>query len=562
MSVTYDGKKIIPAPLVTVAKTYQDTGDGKKLGAVYEIVLAGTLLPFMGSPSGNFPLGDPSNAFWELGGYPPNESFAGNNEGFKQIQRKQEALRYLFRENGKFLEWQWEGQPGVRSNPRVKSINFSEGQWVDKCDYTIELETDRILLPGVSGSEDIFESQLVVEASEEWQFEEQPGQNGNIYGVTHTISARGIIGFDSIGAEIGPAWQNAKVWCDSRITTQIDSDVAIAGLGISDPHEGNYTKSTNIAEKDGSYAVTETWTTSPSTFYFEKSFNLTKRKEDDILEITYNGTVRGNVAGHSGNDESVIQAKNNVPNNSVARNDTISAIGQWLGSHTIPVAPNQKNITVNNNEGTVSFSFSWSTGDDEEYIQTNEAQLNFNSTDGLYTMTLTVTIEGQGETKEERLINAKANIPSNTVAYILACVLLDDQIPSEIIITDDHISKSTAINSTRGTARISWTWNSSEANNLNIQVETIFPQDISAKLVIPGRANGPIIQNMNTQTAKQVVVNYSLEGLDSKPENADVIAEMNTYGGIQSEWILESDRENWNPMTKKYSRSRTHTVKE
>ena len=66
-SVVYDSKAIIPAPLVSVTKVYRTAGDGGKHGVGYEISLAGTILPFRGSPSGSYTLGDPSDAFWTLG---------------------------------------------------------------------------------------------------------------------------------------------------------------------------------------------------------------------------------------------------------------------------------------------------------------------------------------------------------------------------------------------------------------------------------------------------------------------------------------------------------------
>ena len=95
---------------------------------------------------------------------------------------------------------------------------------------------------------------------------------------------------------------------------------------------------------------------------------------------------------------------------------------------------------------------------------------------------------------------------------------------------------------------------------------------ISAKLNIPGRIAGPIIQRINTATAQQIVVNYRSEGHDSKP-NTDTIADIMDdaggvpYGPLISPWspgsyILENDREVWNPMTGKYTRVRVHTVTE
>ena len=176
-SVVYDNKAIIPAPLVTITKAYRSSGDGDKHGINYEISLVGTLLPFKGSPSGNYPLGDPSDAFWTLGGYPPDETYVGGDTPFVRLERKQEALRWLFRQDGKILEWYGGAGSPVKCRPRILSINFPEGQWVNRCEYRIDLEAE--YLTGIV-DEDVFDGSGIQDVSEEWQFNEVPGHNGKI----------------------------------------------------------------------------------------------------------------------------------------------------------------------------------------------------------------------------------------------------------------------------------------------------------------------------------------------------------------------------------------------
>jgi hypothetical protein len=107
-------------------KSYDTDGDGTKRGSAYRITLTGTFVPFRGSPSGSYTSLD--QAFWTLSGDPPDETYAGGNEDFNHILRKQEALRWLFSEDGGILEWQPSGgQPPVKCYPRVLSISFPEG---------------------------------------------------------------------------------------------------------------------------------------------------------------------------------------------------------------------------------------------------------------------------------------------------------------------------------------------------------------------------------------------------------------------------------------------------
>jgi len=565
-SLVYDSKKIIPAPLVTINKVYNSDGEGGKHGVIYELTLTGTLLPYRGSPSGDYTLGDPTNAFWELSAYPPDDIYVDENTSFVRLQRKQEAIRWLFQDDGKILEWYAGAASPIKCRPRIVNISFPEGQWVTQCPYTIELEANELI--GLN-DEDVFEASGIQDVSEQWQINEIHGHNGVVYEISHVTSAKGVTTYHpDTGAEIRGI-TNAKLWCDARVAGIPDSDFVQYATGFTNWVNGSYTKSTNIAENDGSYAITETWIIRQAgpgvvaTTYTEKSFKVITNTENESIDVTYDGTIYGlREQERTGGPSATSQAKAAVPSNATARTETTTMLSAFLGSYTLPTAPTNKDITVNTKDGIVTFSYQWSAGEEADYTQTNEVTIGYNSTDGINTLTLTTDIEGQGETKEERLTNAKDNIPTDAAAYTLAISLAGTQIPTGVTFTSDHISKTTAINETRGTARVSWTWNDTAANSTVITVDTTYPQDISAKLVIPGRATGPIVQDMNTQTAQIITVSYSSEGHTTKPVSATVVSAMNTAGSILASYLLEGDRETWNSTNGKYNRVRTHVVTE
>lgn len=575
-SVVYDNKAIIPAPLVTITKVYRAAGDGQKHGVSYDILLTGTFLPFKGSPSGNYSVGDPSSSFWTLGGYPPDETYVGGDIPFVRLERKQEALRWLFREDGKILEWYGGAASPVKCRPKILSVNFPEGQWNDRCEYRVELEAE--YLTGIV-DEDIFETSGIQDISEEWQFNEIPGHDGKVYEISHIVSSKGTLTFDEVTGATTQAWLNAKNWCDPRIAGVPDSAFVTYATTFTDWVNGGYTKSTNISERDGSYAITETWVIreagpgETAATYFEKSFSVVHRTEDDAVDVSYNGTIYGlQDQEHTGGLSAVANAKAVVPTNAEAKTATETALGTLLEDYIIPTSPTQKDITINEKDGVVTFSFSWSAGEDATYTQGNEVTLSYNSNDGVYSLVLNVNIEGKGDTKTERLNNARSNIPSDIDALTLATTLIGSQKPVGVTFTGGHISKSSALSETQGTSRTSWTWTDKDANNIDITVEITYPQVIAAKISIPGRIAGPIIQRINTATAQQITVNYRSEGHDSKPDT-DIIADtMDAAGGVPygisvSPWlpgsyILESDREIWNSITGKYTRVRIHTVTE
>lgn len=563
--VVYGDRAIIPSPLITITKAYRAAGDGKKHGVTYDISLAGTLLPFRGSPSGNYTLGDPSTAFWTDTGYPPDETYVGGDIPFDRLERKQEALRWLFREDGKVLGWYGGDRPPVKCRPKIRSINFPEGQWADRCEYRIELEAE--YLTGII-DEDIFDASGLQDVSEEWQFNEVAGHDGKVYEISHVVSSKGTLTFDGTGNET-QAWLNAKNWCVARVAGVPDSNFVTFATTFINWVNGGYAKSTNISERDGSYAITETWTIREAgpgevaATYIEKSFTVIHRTEDSAVDVSYNGTIYGlHEQERTGGLSAVAHAKSAVPTNADAKTAVETALGTLLEDYIVPTSPSQKSITINEKDAVVTFSFDWSASEDANYTQSNEATLSYNSSDGAYTLSLNVDIEGRGDTKAVRLKNARSNIPSDTDALTLAQTLVGSQKPAGITFTSSHMAKSSALNETKGTSRTSWTWTDRDENNVEITVDTAYPQTVTAKIPIPGRAAGPIVQLINTFTIQQITVNYSSEGHDSKPDTSTVAIAMNSAGDISDSYILENDRETWSSNTGRYSRTRTHTVLE
>ncbi len=580
MSVVYDEKKIIPAPLVSVTKTYHKTRGGGNIGASYKLTLTGTLLPFRGSPNSTFTLDNPDNAFWQIGGYPADEAYAANNTDFANIQRKQEAIRWLFSREGKNFEWQAAGgQEVVKCNPRVISITFPSDQWADRCQYTIELEADIIdVARGSDDSEDNFDYDLINEGIENWQFDEQEGHRGITYNVSHNITAKSVQGYELNGQLLNDAWYNAELWCESKIVGSIPSGIMNTIVGATNWIAGSYVKNIGIGQEDGSYSISETWIMGSTNSFIEKEFSLKKTyQQNESVEISYHGTIYGLSDGERiGGQDAIVRAKAVLPTTAQAKTEIENALSgtNFLNSNTVPAIPKQKDIAIDNKNGIITFSFNWLTDEDDDYYIVNEALLSYNVSDGLYTMSYTATTEGKGETEADRLTNALAGIPAtDAIAHNLASTLLSGQIsdlPAGTTISSDPISRATAIQEKVSVVRASWVWNSSTEDNINIEVENTYPQYLVATINIPGRTAGPIIQRMNTKTTEKITVSYTSSGTSTKPNTDTIASIMDAAGGIPhyidddlfnlESYVLESDKERWNATTKKYSRTRTHVV--
>lgn len=289
-AVIYNSNKIIPAPLVSINKRYQKSDGQQNLGSLFSLQLKGTILPQKGSPTS-------SGTFWTTSGEPPDENTGGDY--FEAILRKQEALRHLFADEGKTLEFvPCSGINPMKCNPRILEINFEDGIWVDFCNYTINVECDR-LYGGYLADEDYnnLMPPYISEASENWQLEFNDAPQNTTYQhtfrLTHSISAKGKKFYDENGVAPSAAWEWAKIFVTPRIG--YDSTKAIGtNLGIPPGYSGyNHVRSETCDELGGTYSIQESWILSINSAL--EQFTVTTRTgtEDTFAHVTVEGTVTG-----------------------------------------------------------------------------------------------------------------------------------------------------------------------------------------------------------------------------------------------------------------------------
>lgn len=190
---------ISPTPLISINSEILKTGGGEAFGVTYQITLNGTIIANEGTPYG-FKTNDDNTLFQVFGADVaqepadpdnpdapsdptptprsdlPDTSLCGpycafdkrllhkrpprqvvdHREAMTSILSKQKALRALFALDGQRVEiTDWVGiddqQPEIRHNPvlvfypRINSISFSEGVYVDTATYTIVMEADVLL---------------------------------------------------------------------------------------------------------------------------------------------------------------------------------------------------------------------------------------------------------------------------------------------------------------------------------------------------------------------------------------------------------------------------------
>lgn len=382
---------IRPTPLVNISSQVLKTAAGKSFGITYNITLTGTLLADQGSPyardtqtdsifdfyGATIPaLAGPYNAFdtniSHVDGSKPPKQKIPLDKAATAIITKQRALRALFARDGQRVEitdYQ-EDRAAIVFYPRLLDISFSEGIWVDRCDFSITFEADTLLygegevagLVDEDGSiisdglvksglleEDIIDDLSSVQGfistyTDDWdlQIDQSFGtdtSNPFSYVITHTVTANGRQHWGPNGEQ--EAWKEARRFVRGRLAQNgiydypnIDFPVGWDGtqpvtfapetIGLTAFFTGyNYKINETINETDGSYSITESWNVSPSDTQepdqedkSDETYNTTTTisNGDPYVSVSVDGSIRGlsedtvnGVVGDPDNDFSALE---------------------------------------------------------------------------------------------------------------------------------------------------------------------------------------------------------------------------------------------------------------
>jgi hypothetical protein len=286
--VTYDGKRLIPAPFVSFVKQMQTTADGTKVGNLWDLSINGTVVAFMGSP-------DSGGVFWTAAGYPPDQTVISDAR-LGSLFRKKEAIRQLFKTDGLDLVFQSDDSSTPLScNPRIKDIRFNEGIWFDKFEYNISAEAD--IIYGLPGLEDERFAQYISAATEGWEIQE--AETPGVYSLNHTISATGKRFFSGSGLAPSGAWEYAKLYVNSQLgydSTKVTQSVLGSGsINFNSLTNFNFSRTESLNEKDGSYAVTESWVLATGNAFENYTASVAKTPQDS--QKTASVSLQGNIQG-------------------------------------------------------------------------------------------------------------------------------------------------------------------------------------------------------------------------------------------------------------------------
>lgn len=374
MSVcSYGSKKLIPAPFVNITKSFQVTPDGTKLSSLYQITITGKVLADKGSPYKD--TGDGAFKFWTTTGYPPDNTVL-HDERLGYLIRKREQIEQLFSTDGLSLEWQSaDGSPPMKCNPRILSIEWSNGPWFNYIDFTINLEADVVYANGtLLGTDSLAKN--IAEASENWSVEavEEP-ENDNIpitYRVSHTVSATGKRFFDDVGNTV-----NAYLSARDYVVGKMGYDAGPSGF-VSPPSyfsTVNHLKSQNYDELAGTFSATETWILASGISRIE--YNINSRKSIDSPFVTV--SIEGNITGFRTSNHPYVNAKTSFSAESGLAYGRAQAILSQIGEdgtlNTLPLAESYGHNPVT---GTINYSYEFDTRPSNRFSKARSETVSIN----------------------------------------------------------------------------------------------------------------------------------------------------------------------------------------
>ena len=365
VSYKYDDAQVCtlrPSPLVSIASNLNKVG-GENVGITYSITLTGTILEDRGSPyavkmqdnspfpyfDGTTPAGTgPYGQFDNTGGHSENNrpkvQPVPENSKLDAIFSKQRAIKALFAIDGQRLEIMpvHGDEPAVICYPRVVSIDFQDGLYINRCDYTITLEADTLLnknltidddgnpLPAdskiaISGANDGHTTEQVIALSgafiesfsESWNIEvdDERAENLSIprsYRITHNISAQGKTHHFPSGGQVHkiPAWQNAKNYVINNLLAKsgvldypntsplaypsVNNQLGSGTINLVSAYRGfNHTRTEDIDVAAGSFSVSETFLLASGDSYEDYSMSVSKGIDNAFVNVSIDGTITG-----------------------------------------------------------------------------------------------------------------------------------------------------------------------------------------------------------------------------------------------------------------------------
>jgi hypothetical protein len=370
---------IRPTPFISISTSILKTGGGETFGVTYQITLTGKILAGEGSPYAGYYLDhvkyDIAPSSINPPSYPPTPSYVGPYGAFDDsishfhdaipdrpwpqiasteervgaILFKQKAIRELFSKDFRKIEitdWNDDSNSAIYVYPRVVSVDFSEGIYINTCDYTITLEADTLL----DANNDIdmeasaitlddirrhtselqlyenFSGAFIQSFNEDWSIEvdetfgeTQLGDDKiylpQSYRITRSLSCTGKRHFMPDKGTV-EAWEMARRFVTERLKNErneyatdpnayypnrgYDSaltsvrNLASGSMNLIKEYEAyNHSVAEQISESEGTFSVSESWLLATGDSYENFQLSISNSIDAPFIDVSINGTIKG-----------------------------------------------------------------------------------------------------------------------------------------------------------------------------------------------------------------------------------------------------------------------------
>lgn len=484
-----NSNRIAPAPMISITPEIYYANDNP-IGYTYNITLNGY-----------------ANALRK-------ELDAGSvNYGMGPVLQHMGDIRDIFSFNGGDLHIkQASGDVILAKGATIKSITFnpSDNRWVNYSPFTVELEFNEIDFNGcthsvntscnssifhqISGSKSINNQLIDIQLykikslNDKWTInvDDQIYDGANsVFKVSYTISAVGKNYY--VNNKVVPAWQQAKLFVQNRLRSQIMS--LINGiLPIDSDNACSASKDlTQIHDTDTSGGILENFNTlrnnSVAWDVYNEYISCDTSEADGSFSLTYNALVK---KGFSLNPSANAVLHSYTKDFSISTSDKVEA-----------------NITVKGRiQGLVRGGFI--------YYDFNHFQL---PASGAF-----LTVKDGSETKYDNARSFYTSFVGNNNDLLDSFKTILGVTKSALIIKNDDGRKPIASsltlehNYTEGSYNYTAVYDRNttifqENGYTNISIVRNDPVEIIQEFVIPGRAAGPLIQKLNMKSARTISIN-------------------------------------------------------
>ena len=505
---------------------------------------------------------------------------------FVEIEK---IIQKIFNKNGAILYVEYDGNAALRCiGSKVVSIEIipTDNQWVNFADYTVTIEFNEIEFFGCESNTitcpDIIatnytpnlvdpKTHKIKSFSDSWDI--QAGQemyqavgreiSNQYYSVTYTIEAEGYHYFQS-GTDtttrqyLIPGWEQAKNFCQKRLFDQVDYLIPriLMERGVDSSNSNDPIAGSNPSNLFGSTGVQTAIDVDPTKFdIFNEKIKTTTSEAEGKFTLEYSCILKniysiGSLLPDHSNVLHIITTTKTVNDNKSNRQITLEVAGEIQG-----LMP----------------------GGLHQYKNPSQLQLKQN---GVLIVGLNSTLTKYDYAKQvyNSIYGGNGNKGfdlSDSLKNYLGITYAVFEVDCESNNTPVCSNLNSSHNFSEGKITYSASYDSASVCRGRIkftEVNAVLEDKVEpiAEFVIPGRIKGPIIQKMNTETARSMSINingfmdkdccydFALYGESNCPNSSPSLLNDHLPSRIIQNAILTEDNTTINPLDGSFSVSRKY----